>query len=99
MNYNFYVYILTNIHRQVLYTGVTNNLARRIDEHATDAAGAKKTFAGKYNCIYLVYWERFQFIRSAIAREKEIKGWRRERKLNLIRSINPAILFLNEEIF
>ena len=56
MNYNFYVYILTNIHRQVLYTGVTNNLARRIDEHATDAAGAKKTFAGKYNCIYLVYW-------------------------------------------
>jgi len=98
MNYNFYVYILTNVHRQVLYTGVTNDLSRRINEHTEDANGQKKTFAGKYNCIYLVYWERFQYIDAAILREKEIKGWKREKKYDLIRSINPGIKFLNDEL-
>ena len=97
MNYNFYVY-LTNIHRQVLYTGLTNDLSRRIYEHTEDANHDKKTFAGKYNCIYLVYWERFQYIDKAISREKEIKGWKREKKYDLIRSLNPEIRFLNEEV-
>ena len=98
MNYNFYVYIVTNIHRQVLYTGVTNNLERRVYEHTEDAKSTKKSFAGKYNCIYLIYWERFQYINSAIEREKEIKGWKRDKKFALIKSINPALKFLNEEL-
>src|SRR5260221_7325250 len=98
MNHNYYVYILTNIHRQVLYIGVTNDIARRISEHEEDAKGLKKTFAGKYNCIYLLYYENYQFVNNAIAREKELKGWKREKKEALIRTMNPELKFLNEEI-
>ena len=98
MNYNFFVYILTNVHRQVLYTGVTNDLARRTFEHEDDAKNVRTSFAGRYNCIYLVYWERFQYVDHAIAREKQIKGWTRKKKLELIRSFNPEFKFLNDEV-
>jgi len=98
MNHNYYVYILTNINRQVLYIGVTNDIARRIFEHEEDAKGDKKTFAGKYNCIYLLYYERYQFVNYAIAREKELKGWTREKKDALIRTMNPELRFLNDEV-
>jgi putative endonuclease len=88
-NHNYYVYITTNISRSVVYIGVTNNLSRRMAEHF-EAHGNPKTFTGRYNCHILVYWERFQYINHAIAREKEIKKWRRAKKDVLIASMNPT---------
>jgi len=96
-NRQYYVYILTNYQKTVLYTGVTNNLAQRIIEHYLDK-GNVKTFTGKYNCFYLVYYECTQYINNAILREKEIKGWRREKKMELIESLNPGLKFLNHEL-
>lgn len=72
--HSYFVYILTNAARTVLYTGVTNNLRRRLEEHRADAQAAKKSFASAYTCFYLVYWEHFQYVTQAIAREKEIQG-------------------------
>ncbi|MBS1639199.1 MAG: GIY-YIG nuclease family protein [Bacteroidetes bacterium] len=98
MNYNFFVYIMTNIHKSVLYAGVTNDLQRRVYQHTENSKNNKKTFAGKYNCIYLLYWERYQYIQHAIEREKQIKGWTRAKKIELIKSINPEMNFLNYEL-
>lgn len=96
MQHNYFVYILTNINKTVLYTGVTNDLQRRIIEHenATDS----KSFTSKYNCCYLLYFERFQNIEHAIAQEKRIKGWSRKKKETLITKFNPQWNFLNNEI-
>ena len=91
MTHNYFVYILTNIHRQVLYIGMTNNLDRRMFEHKTSSELKTKSFTGKYNCIYLVYWQRFQYVQHAILREKELKGWRREKKLALIKRIQSGV--------
>lgn len=96
--HNYYVYMTTNITRTVLYTGVTNELKRRLHEHKEDALVGKKHFTGKYNAYYLVYWERFEDINDAIVREKEIKGWTRVKKEFLIKELNPEFLFLNDEI-
>ena len=96
-SYLFHVYITTNRNKSSLYTGVTNNLPRRIIEHYL-GRGKRETFTGRYHCYYLVYMEEFQFIEDAIRREKEIKGWRREKKMNLIKKTNPALTFLNEKI-
>ena len=95
---NYFTYILTNKNKTVLYTGVTNNLKRRLNEHQEDAKGAKNTFAGKYNCYYLVYYERFQLIDHAIKREKEIKGWKRDKKEKLIEDFNSEWKFLNDKV-
>ena len=95
--HDYYVYILTNKWRRVLYTGVTNNLQRRILEHRS-GKGRPRTFTGRNNCHYLVYWEHHQYILNAIAREKEIKRWTRKEKEELIASFNPAWKFLNKEI-
>jgi putative endonuclease len=95
--HNYYVYILTNFEKTVLYTGVTNSIEKRIQEHRADSTGAKNTFAGKYNCVHVVYLEHHRYINNAIAREKEIKGWRREKKEVLIRTENPEWKFLEEE--
>lgn len=95
---NYFTYILTNKNKTVLYTGVTNNLKRRLYEHKEDALGQKKTFAGKYNCYYLVYYERFQLIDHAIKREKEIKGWKRDKKEKLISEFNSEWKFLNDQV-
>ena len=96
-SYNFYVYITTNPEKTVLYIGVTNNLDRRLYEHKENR-GNNKTFAGKYYCYNLVYFEHFTHIEFAIRREKEIKKWRREKKDGLIASVNPEWRFLNDEI-
>jgi putative endonuclease len=92
------VYITTNYNKTVLYTGVTNNLESRITEHYLDQNDIKK-FAGKYKAFYVLYYELHQYIDNAIAREKEIKGWRREKKMELIKTINPRLDFLNYELF
>lgn len=96
--HNYYVYITTNITKTVLYTGVTDDLKRRLYEHKQDALNEKKHFAGKYNAYYLIYYEYFEDINDAISREKEIKGWTRAKKELLIKELNPEFLFLNDEI-
>ena len=93
----YFVYILTNAARKVLYTGVTNDLATRITEHYLKR-GKATSFTAKYFCYWLVYYEESQYINNAIAREKEIKGWTRKKKDDLIASFNPTWKFLNREI-
>ena len=91
--YNFYVYILTNKAKTVLYTGVTNNLKRRLEEHNEKIN--PNSFSAKYNLNYLIYYEKYGWIQQAIAREKEIKLLRRDLKLELIKELNPNMEFLN----
>jgi putative endonuclease len=97
LHHNYYTYITTNSQKTILYVGVTNDLDRRMLEHFENR-GNSQTFAGKYFCYNLIYFERHDHISIAIAREKEIKGWRREKKDALIRSFNPEWKFLNAEI-
>lgn len=87
-NYNYYVYITTNPDKTVLYVGVTNDIERRLFEHRENR-GKWKTFAGRYFCYNLIWFEHFSDINEAIMREKEIKGWRREKKELLIAKSNP----------
>ncbi len=83
----FSVYIMTNNPKSaVLYTGVTGNLVRRVWQHKNKLIPG---FTSRYNLTQLVYYERFFYPDAAIDREKEIKGWRRSRKIKLIESINP----------
>lgn len=96
--HNYFVYITTNKAKTVLYTGVTKNLFKRLKEHQQDALEDKKHFTGKYNCYLLVYYQRFQYIEGAIVREKQIKGWTRKKKEDLISEFNPNWVFLNDEI-
>ena len=83
---NYYVYILTNKTHSTLYIGVTNNLIRRVYEHKT---GAVEGFTKKYNVHKLIYFEQTTDVESAILREKQLKGWTRAKKENLINSVNP----------
>ena len=96
--HNYFVYIITNIAKTVLYTGVTNNLKRRLFEHKSGALNGESHFTSKYKVYYLVYWERFDYVNSAIEREKQIKGWRRSKKIDLITAFNPDWGFLNEDV-
>jgi putative endonuclease len=83
----FFVYIMTNRQRShVLYTGVTGGLVRRVWQHKN---GKGSAFTSRYNLIRLAYYERFVYPDAAIAREKEIKAWRRNKKIKLIESMNP----------
>ncbi len=93
----FYVYVVTNPNRSTLYVGVTNNLPARVEEHWEDR-GEPETFAGKYFCYNLIYYEIFQYVGEAIAREKEIKKWNRQKKESLIATKNPEWIFLNEKV-
>jgi putative endonuclease len=86
-NYSFYVYIMANSHDTVLYTGVTNEIESRVCDHK---AGRSK-FTAKYNCTKLVYFEQYTDVRNAIHREKQLKKWKREWKLELIRKSNPYL--------
>ena len=99
-NHNYYVYITTNKIKTVLYIGVTNNLKRRLKEHERNATSRdiKSSFTGRYNVHFLLYLERFQWIQHAIAREKELKGWRRSKKEALIATVNPDWEFSNDTI-
>jgi putative endonuclease len=82
----YFIYILTNWNNRVLYTGVTNNLERRLYEHKH---GLLDGFTKKYNVHKLVYFDTSSDIDAVIQREKQIKGWTRQKKNNLIESINP----------
>ena len=87
------VYILTNERRTVLYTGVTADLARRLWEHRTHCD--PKSFASRYHCTRLVFYEVATDIRAAITREKQIKNWHRAWKIRLVESANPDWLDLS----
>ena len=84
---DYYVYMMTNSHRNVLYTGVTSNLQKRVYEHKNHLD--KGSFTARYNIEYLVYFESTSDVKAAIEREKQIKGWNRKRKNNLVESKNP----------
>ncbi len=94
---NYFVYITTNSKRTTFYIGVTNDLRRRIEEH-TNNAGNPSSFAGKYYCNKLIYWERFDKMIYAIEREKQIKKWSRIKKLDLISEFNPEWKNLNGDL-
>ena len=86
MHTESYVYLLANKHNNVLYTGVTNNLIRRVYEHKNKMVSG---FTKKYNVNRLVYYEVSESIVTAIEREKQIKGWSRKKKQDLIDTLNP----------
>ncbi len=92
--HQYFVYILTNWKHTVMYIGMTNNLARRIFEHQTHAV---KGFTDKYNVTKLVYFEVTSEVQAALAREKEIKRWRREKKNALVQAGNPDWRDLSED--
>ena len=83
---SYYVYILTNKSDRVMYIGVTNDLVRRLYEHKQELV---EGFTKRYHVHKLVYYEQTTDVRSAIEREKELKGWRRARKNALVESMNP----------
>jgi putative endonuclease len=85
---SYYVYILSNRYDTVFYTGVTNDLARRLAEHRSGQGGA---FTSRYRIGKLLYVEEHRQVKDAIHREKEIKAWRREKKLALIHTQNPEM--------
>ncbi len=90
-----YVYIMTNVVNTVLYTGVTENLVKRIYQHKN---GLSDSFTSEYNINKLVYYEIYEDIEEAILREKQIKGGSRQKKITLIESMNPDWKDLYDEI-
>lgn len=96
MEKTYFVYILTNTHKTVLYTGVTNDIFRRTNEHKTKKV---KGFTKKYNADILVYYETFTDVGYAITREKQIKGGSRQKKIDLINSFNPEWRDLSKDFF
>src|ERR1051325_226554 len=92
----FYVYMMTNRSRVVLYTGITNSLVRRVWQHQKAEI---EGFTRAYRVNRLVYYERFNDPRDAIAREKEIKGWRREKKNALVETMNAKWTDLSPLLF
>jgi putative endonuclease len=95
MRKQYYVYIMTNQHNTVLYTGMTNDLQRRAYEHRTGRGGG---FTSRYNVNKLVYYEGTGDVNAAIAREKQIKGGSRQKKLDLIEAMNPEWRDLYEDL-
>lgn len=83
---SYFVYILTNKRNGTLYTGVTNDLIRRVYEHKTNSI---EGFSKKYSTHTLIYYEEFSDINTALGREKQLKKWKRLWKLKLIESLNP----------
>ena len=92
---NYCIYIMTN-RTHTLYVGVTNDLYRRVDEHRR---GTNPGFTSKYKMNRLVHFEHFEVIGDAIAREKEIKGWVRRKKIALIENENPKWSDLGRQLF
>ena len=86
MDHDYFVYILTDKGRSTLYIGVTNDLVTRLWQHRNPE---KASFSQRYHCIHLVYVEHYGDINAAIAREKQLKGWMRIRKNELVRAANP----------
>jgi putative endonuclease len=85
--YHFYVYMMQSASRRALYIGMTNDLRKRVSQHRRHAV---EGFTDDYNATRLVYWESFADVRNAIEREKQLKGWRREKKIHLIEKLNPG---------
>ena len=92
----YYVYIMANESNSTIYIGVTNNLLRRVYEHKNSLD--KHSFTSRYKIFKLVYYEYTSDVRSAIEREKQLKGWNRERKNKLISTKNPQWRDLYEDI-
>jgi putative endonuclease len=90
----YYVYLLTNWNHRIMYVGVTNDLIRRIYEHKNKLM---EGFTNRYNLNKLVYFEDTRDIHAALAREKEIKRWRREKKNALVQTLNPNWRDLSED--
>jgi len=90
----YYIYFMSNNHGNVLYLGVTSDLAKRVYQHKTKTF---KGFSQKYNVSKLVYFEQTNSVEAAILREKELKKWRREKKDNLIATLNPELKDLSED--
>lgn len=95
MRKSFYVYCMTNPHHTVIYTGVTNDLRRRVEEHKGKLVPG---FTARYNVVKLVYFEELTDAYSAITREKQIKAGSRQKKIDLINSINPDWKDLAEQL-
>jgi putative endonuclease len=95
MQRQYFVYILTNPHHSVLYTGVTNDLLGRVWRHR---AGVGGKFTAKYACSKLVFFEIYLDSYNAIAREKQIKAGSRNRKITLIEQLNPAWIDLYDQL-
>ena len=93
--HHYFVYLLTNWNNKVMYVGMTNDLVRRVHEHRTHAV---KGFTEKYNVHKLVYFEETSDVHAAIAREKEIKKWRREKKNALVIQANPEWRDLGQDL-
>ena len=91
----YYVYILTNWNHKVMYIGVTNNLYKRIYQHKNKLIDG---FTKKYNVTKLVYYESTEDVTSAITREKQLKGWVRKKKNDLVVTINPEWKDLSAEL-
>ena len=92
----YYVYILTNKNHTVLYTGITNDLIKRVYEHKKHCD--KESFTARYKVEQLIYFEETNDVKSAIEREKQIKSWKRDRKVGLIMESNPRWIDLYEHI-
>lgn len=90
----YYVYILTNYSETTFYIGVTGNLQRRIYEHKNKLVTG---FSSKYKLYKLIYYETFNSIENAILREKQLKRWHREWKINLVKNKNPKFVDLSEQ--
>ena len=93
---SYYVYIMSNRTNGVLYVGVTNDLVRRVYEHKNHMD--KNSFTSKYQVTKLVYFEQTQDVKAALEREKQIKGWKRDRKMALVLKSNPRMLDLYDQI-
>ncbi|MEX0724602.1 MAG: GIY-YIG nuclease family protein [Gracilimonas sp.] len=93
----YYTYIITNSKKSTFYVGMTNSIPERILEHGSNA-GKPETFAGRYHCFFLLYYEEYKYVEDAIRREKQIKKWSRKKKLDLIKMVNPDLRFLNKEL-
>lgn len=91
---NYYIYILANKIDSTFYIGVTNDLSRRVFEHKNKSIPG---FTSRYNLTKLVYYEQYSDIDDAIRREKQLKNWHREWKINLIKSQNPGLADLDPE--
>ena len=87
-----FTYILSNKNRTTFYLGVTNNIVRRVGEHKN----GKSDFSKRYNLFELMYYERIDGIGNAIKREKQLKNWHRDWKINLIKEMNPEMKDLSE---
>lgn len=91
-----FIYIMSNIERTTLYIGVTRNLRTRVEEHRKHIH--PNSFTTRYNCLHLVYYEYFDFLSEAVAREKQLKNWKRAWKEDLIKKKNPKMIDLYENL-